>query len=260
MNAYEQKQADRKSRIEARAEALNVEANRVHHVAHEQASMIPFGQPILVGHHSEGRDRRNRSRIDGQFRKSFELSKKAEATAARAEAVGTGGISSDDPDALIKLREKLASLEALHTKMKAANRLARKGDRAGLIELGFTEDQADNLLTSEGFHGVGFPAYALSGNNGRMRQVRERIAALEQAGQRQAANIETDAYRYQEDVEDNRIKFFFDGKPSAEVRNVLKGNGFKWSPSRDGQPWVRKYTPQAKWAADAVRKALDAQH
>jgi hypothetical protein len=37
------------------------------------------------------------------------------------DAIGTGGISSDDPDALAKLKDKLASLERNHTEKKAVN-------------------------------------------------------------------------------------------------------------------------------------------
>src|SRR5947207_1571026 len=71
------------------------------------ADAIPFGQPILVGHHSEKRDRRFRARIDGKFRKGIALHKKAEDLKHRAASVGTAGISSDDPEAIEKLREKV---------------------------------------------------------------------------------------------------------------------------------------------------------
>jgi len=40
--------------------------------------MIPMGQPILVGHHSEGRHRRDLKRIDSGMRKAIEESEKAD--------------------------------------------------------------------------------------------------------------------------------------------------------------------------------------
>ena len=40
--------------------------------------MIPMGQPIIVGHHSEGRHRRDLKRIDSNMQKSIEESKKAD--------------------------------------------------------------------------------------------------------------------------------------------------------------------------------------
>ena len=65
-------------------------------------SVIPFGQPILVGHHSETRDRNYRKRIHGQLpEERFDASKKAKRRSAeRAASVGKGGISSDDPEAV----------------------------------------------------------------------------------------------------------------------------------------------------------------
>ena len=53
-------------------------AERASSAAHAIGQMIPFGQPILVGHHSERRHRRDISRIDSNMRKSIDESKKAE--------------------------------------------------------------------------------------------------------------------------------------------------------------------------------------
>jgi hypothetical protein len=102
MNSYEEKQAARKARLEDRASSAQAESATVYKRAKTMASAIPFGQPILVGHHSEGRDRNYRGRIHGTFGKAFALSDKAEHYAQKAASVGTGGISSDDPDAVIK--------------------------------------------------------------------------------------------------------------------------------------------------------------
>ena len=48
------------------------DADRLHTDARDMASIIPFGQPILVGHHSEKRDRNYRGRIHKKFERSFE--------------------------------------------------------------------------------------------------------------------------------------------------------------------------------------------
>lgn len=52
--------------------------------------------------------------------------------------------------------------------------------------------------------------------------------------------------------------FIFEGKPDGATRGLLKGNGFKWSPSRDGKPWVRQWNNAGVYHAQVVRKALDA--
>src|SRR3546814_16447475 len=73
---------------------------------------IPFGQPVLIGHHSEGRDRNYRQRIHNTFGKTFDLQKKADHYTKKAASVGDGGISSDDPDAIAKLLRQVKQLTA----------------------------------------------------------------------------------------------------------------------------------------------------
>lgn len=52
--------------------------------------------------------------------------------------------------------------------------------------------------------------------------------------------------------------FVFDGKPDDATRALLKANGFKWSPSRQGKPWVRHWNNAGLYHAKVVRQALDA--
>src|SRR5216683_1919141 len=99
MNPYELKQALRKSR--------------------QSIQHIPFGQPILVGHHSERRHRRDLARHDRLMRKVIATDKRAKELAQRASTV-TRAISSDDPDAPDKLRERIAKLERDQAAMKQA--------------------------------------------------------------------------------------------------------------------------------------------
>lgn len=47
-------------------------------------------------------------------------------------------ISSSDPDAIAKLKYRLANQQALQERMKAANKLIRKNDRAGLAAMGYS--------------------------------------------------------------------------------------------------------------------------
>jgi hypothetical protein len=56
--------------------------------------------------------------------------------------------------------------------------------------------------------------------------------------------------RIVEDATDDRLRLIFDGKPSEEVRNDLKANGFKWSPKNDA--WQRQLTDNARYAAKQV--------
>jgi hypothetical protein len=63
VDQYEEKKQAKIERLEDAANRAQGNANSLHAQAQSMASVIPFGQPILVGHHSEGRDRRYRVRL-----------------------------------------------------------------------------------------------------------------------------------------------------------------------------------------------------
>ena len=220
---------------------------------------IPFGQPILVGHHSEKSDRAYRNRMNGHYEKAHELSEKAAYYERKAESVGRGGISSDDPDAIQKLTEKLEGLKANQGKMKAANRAIRmkdvkKGD-AKLREQGYTDEQIAELRKPDFCGRVGYPDYALSNNNANIHRIEGRIKELQRRQEYEDTGevIKTDLYEYK--IADNRCQFVFDGKPEDEVRAVLKRHAFKWSPSRGA--WVRQASASGRYAAESVKKELE---
>lgn len=263
LNWYEEKQEARRERLLDRANANKQASASTFERARTMASVIPFGQPILVGHHSEAADRRYRGRIDTTFRKSFELQGKAEHYEQKAAGVGTGGISSDDPNATDKLRTQLAKIEGDQARMKAANAAIRKHKTpeariAALVEQGFSEAVASGLLKPDFAGRIGFANYMLTNNNANIRRIRARVERLEKAGERQAVEVDGERYSYREDTTENRVMFMFPGKPGVEVRALLKAEAFKWSPSRGA--WVRQLTAAGRYAGERVRKTLDERH
>ena len=260
MNAYEEKQQRRRAYYEAKAQQAENASNAEYDRFKEMGSRIPFGQPILVGHHSEKSDRAYRSRMCGHMDKSIALMDKADYYRQKAESVGRAGISSDDPDAVKKLAAKLADLKNKQALMKSVNKALRlknkeKGDTV-LLALGLTKEQVETLHTPDELGRVGFPSYALTNNNANIRRVANRLKMLKKATESQAKSedIETPLYTFH--VAENRVQFLFDGKPKQEVRDILKGWAFRWSPSRGA--WVRQATANGLYAAKMVRKQLDA--
>lgn len=75
----------RAERADARADKADAESAARHKAADAIASFIPFGQPILVGHHSEKRHRRDLEKIDGHMRKAIDAGEKAKHYERRAE-------------------------------------------------------------------------------------------------------------------------------------------------------------------------------
>lgn len=254
MNAYEAKQEARRERLENASDKAADMSARHYQASHAIVGQIPMGQPILVGHHSEARHRSDLARSDAHMRKAIEEDNKAKLLARKAKAVGSGGISSDDPDAIAKLETELTKLEASQSKMIAANKLARKGDKAGLAALGYSERMISNLLTPE-FGKVGFPDYATKNNAANIRRIKGRIEELKakaSAPVREA--IEGEGFRIVDDPEINRTCVEFDAMPSADVRIELKRCGFHWNHYRDA--WTRMSSEQAWYHAQRITAML----
>ena len=233
------------------------EATATYTDASRRAAAIPFGQPILVGHHSEQRDRNYRDRTHNMFGKSFELDGKAKYWETRADsAESSRAISSDDPTALEQLQAKLEDLEHAQECMKAVNRAWRTAGKptpdntdgwAKVTELQDLVSATDierlrveyARLVSWQSSSAPFPGYSLSNNSAEMRRVRQRITELEASANAEHVEKDRGVCRYVEDPEVNRVQLFFDGKPPAETRKILKQNGFRFS-KRDGNAWQRQ--------------------
>ncbi|CAP44115.1 DUF3560 domain-containing protein [Bordetella petrii] len=261
MNHYEAKQADRKARLEARAVQAEAQAATTYDRAKQMGEAIPFGQPILVGHHSEGRDRNYRQRIHSTYGKAFDLQKKADHYVQKAAAVGDGGVSSDDPDAISKLMRQVEQLTENQERMKKSNQVIRKykgdaeGQRRALLELGYSEESAQKLIAPDYAGRAGFPSFTLTNNNANIRRIGQRIKQLQADQERAPVSIQGTGYAYAEDVEENRVMFMFEGKPDKSTREILKRHGFRWSPTRGA--WVRQLNNAAIWQAKAVMQILN---
>lgn len=169
------------------------------------------------------------------------------------EESDNGIISSDDPNALAKLREKLAELEALQEYMKAANKvfksakLSRGAKIEALREMGMSDELINKRLAGDFGGRIGFASYKLTNNNGRMGQVRERIKKLEAMEGLETSEETLGEVRIVTNVEANRLQFIFPSKPADPIYRELKSHGFHWSPSEGA--WqrmlpVHKYTIQ----------------
>ena len=173
----------------------------------------------------------------------------------KIRSVGTGGISSDDPQAVEKLEAKLATLEKHQEMMKAANAAIRmkdpaKGD-AKLAELGYTPEDIAKLRAPDFCGRIGYPAYELQNNNANIRRIRGRIAEPKKRTESTPEGWEFDGGRVVVNTAENRLQIIFDGKPNADVRTELKGEGFRWAPSQGA--WQRQLTDNAMRAARRLK-------
>ena len=210
--------------------------------AKNMASIIPFGQPILIGHHSEKSDRNYRNKIHNTFAKAFEAQDKAKHYQHKVETIESNeAISSDDPEALLKLKEKLSSLEKNQHFMKQANQCLRKKDKEGFLKLEMaTEDMWEELNRPNDF---GFPHYKFSNNSAEIRRVKDRIIKLEKIQTLETKEIRIGNGRIVLNIEANRVQILFDSIPPEDMRKKLKSFGFRWSPSQGA--WQRHITNHA---------------
>lgn len=115
-------------------------------------------------------------------------------------------ISSDDPDALEKLKVKLKDAENEHQSYLEHNKKARK--------------ENTNQL----------PSYVLQNSRQRINTIKKRIKIIELKSKDQTKIIfEYKGIKIIDNVEANRIQIIFGEKPEIEVRNKLKSSGFRWS-------------------------------
>jgi len=262
MNSYEAKQERKRERLLKAADNADARSNAAYQSSHDATSGIPFGQPILVGHHSEARHRRAIDKSWSQMGKSVAESKRADELRSKAAGVGTGGISSDDPDALVKLRKKLDNMVKSQEIMKAANKIIRKKKLSdeekvdAMMELGLSGSNAVEILKPDFAGRVGFASYSLSNNNANIARVKSRVVELERRQEAIEASggennkIEGNGIDLVENIEENRVQLIFPGKPSAEVRKILKSNGFRWAPSQNA--WQRQLNNRGIWVAKSV--------
>ncbi len=167
-------------------------------------------------------------------------------------------IKSDDERAIEKLEEKLEDMKKLQEDMKAANKALRLKDKeAGndqLREMGYSEESIEELRKPDYLGRVGYPNFQLSNNNANIHRVEERLKRLKAVKERGGSEQEYKTFKVVENTEAMRYQIIFDGKPDAEIRTLLKSNGFKWAPSQGA--WQRQITSNGKWALKKVVEKL----
>lgn len=185
MSTYRERREAKADRLREWADKRDAKASSAFGRADEIADMIPFGQPILIGHHSESRHRRDVDRIQSNTSKGVEHLNKRDDFRRRADGIEAQldrSIYSDDDDAIDRLRDRLADLEAQRDRIKAYNASCRKGaPDLSLLDDKQRRDLAQTAKVAPYFVGDKgqFPGYALRNLAGNITRNRKRLAALE---------------------------------------------------------------------------------
>ncbi len=253
---FEENRQARIERYEDRAAKAESASESAFKTADQLSECFWGGQPILVGHHSEARARRTQEKMHNNMRKGLDLADKAKHYAGRAQSAASNtAIFSDDPNATEKLAEKIERLEARQEMMKAANKLAQKGDAEGLAALGYSPASINTMLNpTYSFEKRGYQTWELSNNSANIRRLKDRLKQQTALESRETVETETNGVRIVDNVDENRTQMFFDGKPSDDIRHKLKRAGFRWSPSQGA--WQRHLSNGARYQAEQIAKEL----
>lgn len=194
LRKFEEKKTTKAENLRQRANTMRVEANAID--AHDRRlAGVMAGTPIIVGHHSEGRHRNALKKMQSRSRKVVGLlqdADKLEQRAARAES--DGAISSDDPDAVLKLKEKYRALEVQFPSLS-----------------GFRRTNARQELD----------------------RIRKRIESIRENRAKAGKEIAVGDVKATWNGEENRVQIKFPNVPTDEQRAWLKSHGFKWAPSQE---------------------------
>lgn len=255
MNAYEQRKAERIERQRERAANLRGQADAASKSIRAKLDCMN-GTPILVGHHSQRRHERDLARIDSAMRKSIDASKEADRLERAADAAEVStAVSSDDPDAIAKLREQLAEAKERHARLLDANDCFRKGNPAGGVEflaMAWGIDVMDAVARFDIWRSMGHKTVPTANSSADIRRIEKRIAELE-AKQSRPAPPPLVVGDVTVTEEENRLRIRFPDKPAPEVRDLLKAHGFRFSP-REGA-WQRMPSPDAWYWAKKIAGA-----
>lgn len=206
---------------------------------------------------------------------NFPVGKKAKQNAARdrnmeewkriqgikdkIRSIGTGGIRSDEANAIEKLEKKMTKLQKAQDRMKEANKAIRLKDiekgNLKLIEIGYTDKEIEDLRSPDFAGRIGYPSWMLQNNNANIRRIKKRIEDLKtEKSHGQAEDKHFQWFTLRENTEAVRIQFLFDDKPDEETRTILKSNGFRWSPKN--KAWQRMLNDNGRRAAERVLNEL----
>lgn len=245
---FEDKKETRIERYKALAEKNADISVRSSEAASRISSFIPMGQPILVGHHSEKRHRRDIKRIDSNMQKCIEASKKSDYYEQKANTLESEHqIKSNDPEATDKLELKIKELEKERETYKEFNKNWKK---LGLDEaLKIADEFNSNIKSTLRFSLPSdlsrkkLPTYLLSNLGQNIKRYKDRLEKIKglQTMEEQSPDLFKSDF-VEVKIEDQRINLYFSKIPDEELRSTLKRSPYVFKWSSYAKCWTRKLT------------------
>lgn len=154
-------------------------------------------------------------------------------------------IASNDPEAVTKLKEKLAKLESDHAKMVEINKILRskKDVTNRIVALGMSKETAEKMQEKDFAGRVGIPSYMLTNSNAKIKATKKRLETMIKVKNTTGSETSFDGGKVILNPEIYRLQIKYDAIPDYNKRDLLKKSGFKWSPKN--QAWQRQLSSNA---------------
>ena len=171
----------------------------------------------------------------------------------KIKGIGMAGIKSGDANAVEKLEKKISELEANHKRKMAINKYYKKNGTLEGCSL-MTEEEIKKTMDFITRNPIFQPCITCNDTQN-IRRYKKRLESIKTAKKSEASEQESKHCKIVKNTEIMRIQLLFDGKPSGEIRNILKSNGFRWAPSQSA--WQRNLNNNGEYAVKRVLEELD---
>lgn len=143
-----------------------------------------------------------------------------------------------------QVEEKIQLIEDLkenHQMMLLGNKIVRnkklslEEKKEELQNLGLDEKTVNDLFSNKNWWGQGFAGFELTNSNARIKQHEKTLLELQrrvEARQFKAKEEIINNVKFINNEVDNRLEVHFNGKPGRITIDLLKSNGFRWTPSK----------------------------
>ncbi len=158
-----------------------------------------------------------------------------------------------------RLQNKLDTLTEWHEQMKAANKIIKSKSTADeqreeLAAIGLDKREIAEVM-GEVYPWKGYPAASLSNNLAKIKATQAAIERHKAMAEAEDKEITFNGGRVVVCNADERMRFYFDEMPSAEVRAMMKRKAFKWSPKNGA--WQRQLTANCKFDTKRILAELN---
>lgn len=165
-----------------------------------------------------------------------------------------------DENAMELLQDKIDNLEKQKELMKDLNKFFRKDGKIEDYDGEITEKLRSHIdfMIRQGWK----PFFDTANTNAEIRRLKARLEKLQQIKEEGTTETKTEdtegneLFTIVKNTEIMRLQLIFNGKPVDEVRDILKRNGFKWSPKNGA--WQRQLTDNALYSLKRVAEAIKA--